>query len=160
MAQRFLLLATAVFTTLLCVGDFGPTPATAATTKVYKISHNQQPSHPVHRALLQFEQNVEKRTNGSVSVDLYPSGTLADDATGLDQVALGTIQGAVIMFSPGTLLADKSDGLRYIEELPYMFPDAAAARKAYEEHWGMHSPHWPRHVASRYCAIGKMASAT
>ena len=102
------------------------------SAKVFKISNNQQPTHPVNVALEQFKKNVEERTGGSVVIDLYPSGSLADDVTALDQVALGTIQGAVIMNSPNILVVGTDNGLGYIEELPFLFSDAQTARKAYD----------------------------
>ena len=117
----------------------GATPAPAAgqssagkDAKVFKISNNQQPTHPVNVALEQFKANVESRTNGSVVIDLYPSGSLADDVTALDQVALGAIEGAIIMNSPNILVMGTGDGLGYIEELPFLFSDAEAARRAYD----------------------------
>lgn len=130
--NRIFFLAAVALSAFIIIGASSPQTAEAAKSKIFKVSHNQQPTHPVHQALIQFKGNVEKRSNGSLTVDLYPSGTLADDVTGLDQVALGTIQGAVIMFAPGTLIGGKTDGLRYIEDLPFLFPDSATARKAYD----------------------------
>ena len=99
---------------------------------MFKISHNQQPTHPVHIALEQFKTNVEKRTNGSIVVDLYPSGSLADDVSSMDMVSLGTIQGSMMMCAPGNLVVGTKNGLGYIEELPFLFPDAETARAAYD----------------------------
>jgi tripartite ATP-independent transporter DctP family solute receptor len=100
--------------------------------KVMKVSHNQQPTHPVHVALESFKKEVEEKTNGSVIVDLYPSATLGDDQTNLDQVSLGSIQAGITMGSLANLVVGTDDPRALFEELPFMFPDAEAARKAWD----------------------------
>lgn len=106
--------------------------AAPTTAKVFKISHNQQTTHPVHVALEQMKKNVEERTNGSVVLELHPAGALADDVTALDQVTLGVIEGAIVMNSPNLLFVGTGSGLGYIEELPFLFEDAETARAAYD----------------------------
>ena len=139
--KKLLALVLAAAMALSMVACSGSEPSTEGgdgevTVKTFKISNNQQPDHPVNVALQQFKKNVEERTNGSVIIDLYPAGALADDVTALDQVALGTIEGAVVMNSPNILVVGTGNGLGYIEELPFLFADAKAARAAYDGELG------------------------
>lgn len=126
MKKTFGILVTvmAIISGLLC-------QSAIAADKVIKIAHNQAETHPVQLGLLKFKQIVEEKTQNAVEVHLYPNGQLADDATGIDQVKLGTIQAAVIMGSIGTF-SDAGTAYGNIEELPFMFSDTASARKAWD----------------------------
>lgn len=105
--------------------------AETKTAKTIKIAHNQADTHPVQLALLQFKEEVEAGTDGSITVEIYPSGQLADDTTAIDQVKLGSIQGAVVMGSVGTF-TDAGTAYGCIEELPFLFSDYEEARAAWD----------------------------
>lgn len=107
------------------------TGQTGGESKTMKIAHNQAESHPVHQALLQFKDEVESATNGSIIVDIYPNGQLADDTTGIDQVKLGSIQASVAMASIGTF-NDAGTAYGCVEELPFLFADSEEARAAWD----------------------------
>lgn len=104
----------------------------ALAEKTMKVAHNQQPSHPVHVALLSFKEEVEAKTNKSVIVDIYPSAQIADDMTAPEQIMLGSLEGAIIMGAPSTLFQGTDNPLGYIEELPFLFSSAEDARAAYD----------------------------
>lgn len=112
-------------------------------TKVMKVSNNQQPTHPVNIALESFKKEVEERTNGSITVKIFPSAILGDDNTNMDQVRLGVIESAITMGAIGNLVMGSNDPLSMFEELPFLFPDAASARKA-----------WDGPIGERYIALG------
>ena len=112
-------------------------------TKLMKVSHNQQPTHPVNVALESFKKEVEQRTNGSIAVKIFPSATLGDDNTNMDQVSLGAIESAITMGALGNLVIGSKDPLSMFEELPFLFPDATAARKA-----------WDGPIGERYIELG------
>lgn len=105
---------------------------TALAAKTMKVSHNQQPAHPVHVALLQFKEEVETKTNGSVIVDVYPAAQIADDMTAPEQIMLGSLEGAMVMGAPSSLFQGTNNPLGYIEELPFLFSSAEEARAAYD----------------------------
>lgn len=135
-----LLFTGAMILSLAACGGGGTKPAGStntpgvqepATAKIMKISHNQAESHPVHQACLQFKEEVEAKTNGSIVVDIYPNGQLADDVTGIDQVKLGSIQGAVAMGAIGTFV-DAGTAYGSVEELPFLFSDYKEARAAWD----------------------------
>jgi hypothetical protein len=56
-----------------------------AETKL-KFGHYNAESHPVHKAALQFKQNVEKRSNGQLKIEIYPNNTLGSPPEILEQI--------------------------------------------------------------------------
>ena len=101
-----------------------------------KVSNNQADTHPVNIAMTQFKKEVEEKTGGSIKVDLYMNGVLADDNTGREQVALGAIESAMIMGSSANIFEGENNAIGYIEELPFLFSDAKSARAAWDGELG------------------------
>lgn len=61
---------------------------------VMKIGHAQSTSSARHISLLMFENLVEQKTNGVVDVQIFPSAQLGNEQELIEQVKLGTLQGA------------------------------------------------------------------
>lgn len=60
---------------------------------VMKIGHSQPTDNPRHISLLAFKKEVEEKTAGGVTVEIYPSGQLGSEKEILESVKMGTIQG-------------------------------------------------------------------
>jgi C4-dicarboxylate-binding protein DctP len=73
-------------------GEASP-PAASAKPSVMKIAHAQPVTHPRHESLLKFKELMERRTGGSIKVEVYPAAQLGDEAYLLDATKRGTIQG-------------------------------------------------------------------
>jgi len=56
-----------------------------------KMAHFAAESHPAHQAALQFAENVEERTGGDVTVELYPANELGAPPEQLEQTVLGVV---------------------------------------------------------------------
>ena len=56
-----------------------------------KLSHFGNDTHPSHIAAMQFAKNVEKRTNGEVTIALYPNNELGSPPEVLEQVIMGVV---------------------------------------------------------------------
>ncbi|EFY7487072.1 TRAP transporter substrate-binding protein, partial [Shigella sonnei] len=41
-----------------------------------KLSHNQDKSHPVHKAMEFFAKKNKEYSNGDITIRIYPNGTL------------------------------------------------------------------------------------
>ena len=41
-----------------------------------KLSHNQDKSHPVHKAMEFFAKKSKEYSNGDITIRIYPNGTL------------------------------------------------------------------------------------
>jgi tripartite ATP-independent transporter DctP family solute receptor len=74
----------------------------ASAQKVIKYAHFQPGTmdQPKQAAAVAFKQYVEKATNGSIRVDIYPASQLGDAGPVLEGVKLGTIQMAVVHDGP------------------------------------------------------------
>src|SRR5205085_9375574 len=69
MTNKYLALAVGA-----CAVLFAASGVNAQTT--LKFGHYNAESHPMHKAAVQFKENVEKRTNGAIKIQLYPNNTL------------------------------------------------------------------------------------
>ncbi|MAY71539.1 MAG: C4-dicarboxylate ABC transporter substrate-binding protein [Halomonas sp.] len=56
-----------------------------------RMAHFAAESHPAHQAALEFAKNVEERTEGAVSVELYPANELGSPPEQLEQTVLGVV---------------------------------------------------------------------
>ena len=108
--------------------------AEAAPKITLKVGHNQSASHSCHIALEEFKRVLEAETNGNIMVELYPNGILGDDASMLEQVALGSLHSCLLLAGP--YYVSDIDGRGNIEELPYLFDDVEAARAGYDGEFG------------------------
>ena len=83
MKPRFLL---AVFAAVLMVAA----PA-AHAQKVLKYAHFQpaKDDQPKHVAALAFKEHVEKATNGSIKVEIFPAGQFGKDQPTMEALRLG-----------------------------------------------------------------------
>ncbi|MBO9509326.1 TRAP transporter substrate-binding protein [Thalassospira sp. A3_1] len=88
--QRMTKAALSVLATLLSVSAISSIQSAQAET-VLRMSHFAAETHPGHIAAKQFKENVEKRTNGEVVVELYPANELGAPPEQLEQTVLGII---------------------------------------------------------------------
>ncbi|MES2838971.1 MAG: DctP family TRAP transporter solute-binding subunit [Pseudomonadota bacterium] len=74
----------------------GASPAMAQ--KVMKYTHFQPAKNdqPKHVAALAFKEHVEKATNGSVKVEIYPAGQLGPAQQIMEGLRLGTVELGVV----------------------------------------------------------------
>lgn len=108
--------------------------AAGKDVKLLKIGHNQSTQHSCHAALEEFKRVLETESSGSITVELYPNAILGDDASMLEQVALGTLHSCLLLAGP--YYVSDIDGRGNIEELPYLFEDINAARAGYDGAFG------------------------
>jgi C4-dicarboxylate-binding protein DctP len=69
----------------------------AQAQKVLKYAHFQpaKDDQPKHVAAMAFKDHVEKATNGSIKVEIYPAGQFGKDQATMEGVKLGTLEMAV-----------------------------------------------------------------
>ncbi len=70
---------------------------TAHAQKTLKYAHFQpaKDDQPKHAAALAFKEYVEKATNGSIKVEIYPAGQFGKDQPTMEGLKLGTLELAV-----------------------------------------------------------------
>lgn len=69
------------------------TDVKADTIYTMQIAHGQPIDNPRHISLEAFKKEVEEKTNGGISVEIYPAGQLGTEKEMLEQVCSGVVQG-------------------------------------------------------------------
>ena len=60
-------------------------------TRVIKLAHALDTSHPVHAAMEFMAQRIEEKSNGKIKVEIYPSQQLGTESQCLELVQIGVI---------------------------------------------------------------------
>lgn len=97
------------------------------------IGHVAGAEHPINIALKQFKENVEKRTQGKVAVNVYDSGSLGGELEMLEQMNLGTLESSVIMSGS---FWERYDTAANVSLIPFLFESLDGARKAWHGEFG------------------------
>jgi tripartite ATP-independent transporter DctP family solute receptor len=58
---------------------------------VLKFGHDQASEHAYHQAAVWFAEEVNKRTDGRVKIDVFPNAQLGEESTMLDSLKMGTL---------------------------------------------------------------------
>ena len=93
---------------------------------VIKFSHVTAPDTPKGKAAEYFKKIAAERTNGRVSVEVYPNSQLYKDKEELEALQLGSVQMLAPAFGKFGPM-----GVREFEvlDLPFLFDDIASAQK-------------------------------
>lgn len=86
-----------------------------------KLGHNLAEDHAVHIAMTAFAEAVEKETNGSVKIKIFPNGTLGSESDMIAQIQSGALDMAKV--SASTL--GNFSKLYEAYSVPYVFNDKA-----------------------------------
>lgn len=92
-------------------------------TIVLKVGHVEPEDRSTHKALLDFQKDVEEKSNGSLKVEIYPNGALGGDVQITESVAMGSLDMALPSTSVLTTYVDEFG----ILDMPYLFRDQDAA---------------------------------
>jgi TRAP-type transport system periplasmic protein len=108
------------------------TTAAAQTTIRYTHFQPGRPDQPKQAAALAFERYVERESEGSIQVELFPASQLGDAAEVLEGLQFGTIQLGVVHDGP------ISGFFRPIElfSIPYLFESQAEAYSVFDGEFG------------------------
>lgn len=107
---------------------------TVQAQKVLKYAHFQpaKDDQPKHVAALAFKEYVEKATNGSIKVEIYPAGQFGNDAATMEGIKLGTLEMAVAhdgavarIYKPIMVL-----------NIPYLYDSHQHAWRVYDSKFG------------------------
>jgi tripartite ATP-independent transporter DctP family solute receptor len=106
----------------------------AHAQKVIKYAHFQPAKNdqPKHVAALAFKEHVEKATNGSLKVEIYPAGQLGTAQQMMEGLRMGTVELAVVHDGgiPGVYKTFNIFGM------PYLFNDHAHAYRVLDGQFG------------------------
>jgi C4-dicarboxylate-binding protein DctP len=105
----------------------------AHAQKVLKYAHFQpaKDDQPKHVAALAFKEQVEKATNGSIKVEIYPAGQFGKDQPTMEGVKLGTLELAVA-HDGAIATVYKQIGVLGI---PFLYENHEHAWRVYDSKW-------------------------
>ena len=88
-----------------------------------RLAHVVNEQDGFHIAAEKFKEVVEERTDGVVSVDIFPNAQLGDERTLLESMQIGTVDMGVITNGPVANFVEEIA----VFELPFLFPSREAA---------------------------------
>jgi|SRR5690625_3002108 len=118
MKKRIISLSGIVTLLLVFLSGCANSSAAEEETKVLRLGHIQNESHPWHKGSEKFAELVEEKTEGSVAIEVYPSSTLGSDRDLVEGMQIGSVDFALVagvmsnFYEPYAIL-----------ELPYLFED-------------------------------------
>ncbi|MDR1110471.1 MAG: TRAP transporter substrate-binding protein [Deltaproteobacteria bacterium] len=96
-----------------------------AATIELKAGHTLAPDHPYHLGLLYLADLLKERSNGEINLQAFHSSQLGSERELIEALQMGTTDMTIISTAP--LAGFTKRFLVY--DLPFIFPDAAAARR-------------------------------
>ncbi len=90
-----------------------------------KLAHVVNEKDGFHIAAMKFKELVEEKTEGKVTIELYPNATLGDERTLLEGMQMGTVDMGVITNGP---VANFVEDIA-VFELPFLFGSSEDAYK-------------------------------
>ncbi len=87
---------------------------------VLKLAHSLDTQHPVHHAIVFMSQRLETISNGTMKLDIYPSGQLGSEREMMELLQIGSLAMTKVSSSPmeGFVPAMK------VFNIPYVFRDS------------------------------------
>nr|WP_231514982.1 TRAP transporter substrate-binding protein [Oceanobacillus salinisoli] len=96
-----------------------------SNTEQLKLAHNQTLDHPVHLSLVEFGRLVEEKSDGAITVKIYPNGQLGSEREVIELTQTGAVDVAKV--SASALEGFASD--YSVFSLPYVFEDYETFQK-------------------------------
>ena len=88
-----------------------------------RLAHVVNEQDGFHIAATKFEELVEERTDGKVTIEIFPNASLGDERTLLEGMQIGTVDMGVITNGPVANFVEEMA----VFELPFLFPSPEAA---------------------------------
>ncbi len=104
-----------------------PSILKAQTRRRLRMGHIFPATHPYHRGLQKFGEELSRLTNGAITVEVYPASQLGGEIEMLGGMKLGTVDGCAC----GVSHVATSDSVRkfYLLDMPFLFKDYAAVER-------------------------------
>ncbi|MCE9662235.1 TRAP transporter substrate-binding protein [Halomonas sp. M5N1S17] len=88
-----------------------------------RLAHVVNEQDGFHIAAVKFQELVAERTEGAITIDIYPNASLGDERTLLEGMQIGTVDMGVITNGPVANFVEEMA----VFELPFLFPSPEAA---------------------------------
>ena len=92
--------------------------ANAASKKTIKLrlGHEMPESHPYHQGAMKFAEILEQKSNGEVTIQIFPNGTLGKQAQLVEGLTMGTLD----LSLTNTVVLEKYEPLMSVLVMPYV----------------------------------------
>ncbi|SOB89694.1 TRAP transporter substrate-binding protein [Stappia indica] len=90
-----------------------------------RLAHVVNEQDGFHAAATKFKELVGERSDGKITVEIFPNATLGDERTLLEGMQIGTVDMGVITSGPVSNFLEEMA----VFELPFLFPSPEAAYK-------------------------------
>jgi TRAP-type transport system periplasmic protein len=117
------------FLLVLCAGIFITLPLAAEGAMTLKLNHVFVPGAPADRAAELFAQNVNKRSQGELQVQIFKSAQLGDVLGTYQGLTLGTIDFTVVDASLGGYIKGHEE--LFVGQVPYLYDSLEDAARIY-----------------------------
>lgn len=104
-------------------GQSTGSPGGEGGTRTFKVAHSGGASHVHGKAMVVFQEEVEKRSNGRIKVETYPESSLGTDAEVMRQLKSGSLDMGIVISAE---LANHSSSFN-AWLMPFLFTDASQA---------------------------------
>lgn len=84
---------------------------------VLKLAHGLEPSHPVHKGMVEMAKRLDEISEGKMEIEIYPSGQLGSEQQNVEMLQIGSL--AITKVS-AAVLESFTDNFQVLG-LPYIF---------------------------------------
>ncbi|NQU87360.1 MAG: TRAP transporter substrate-binding protein [Mariniphaga sp.] len=96
--------------------------------KVLKLAHGLDPNHPVHKGMVYMAERLEVKSDGKLTIDIYPSGQLGSEQQCVELLQIGSLAITKVSASVMESFTRKFKVLG----LPYVFRSKDHANKVFD----------------------------
>jgi len=79
-----------LFLTLLLFASFSGC-TNKGSHKVLKLAHGLDPTHPVHKGMVYMAERLAEKSDGQLTIDIYPSGQLGSEQQCVELLQIGSL---------------------------------------------------------------------
>ncbi|WP_405269757.1 TRAP transporter substrate-binding protein [Cellulophaga sp. Ld12] len=88
-------------------------------TKTLYLAHTLPQTHPVHKGILKFQESLDKKSNGTLKIKIFPDGQLGSEREVLELLQIGSV--AITKVSAATMSNFVPE--YHVLGIPYLFRD-------------------------------------
>lgn len=86
-------------------------------TKVLRLGHGLDPSHPVHKGMERFAKEVDELSDGNMKIEIYPSEQLGSEREMIEMLQIGSLD----MSKVSAAVLGNFSPLYKVLSVPYLF---------------------------------------
>jgi tripartite ATP-independent transporter DctP family solute receptor len=98
-----------------------PTIVRAQSSRTLRIGQIFPKTHPYHRGLVKFAEEVAARTNGAIKIEVFSDAQLGGEVAMVQGMRTGTIDGGIA--AAGTFGQTTNQRKFYVLDMPFLFKD-------------------------------------